>query len=744
MVLIDSPRGGTRDPEPDACAREPIRIPGGIQPHGALIVLGPGTLRIVQASTNLPHVTGAPIRTGQCLSEHVDATAAADLRAWLEGDTPLFLRTLVIAGNDVQVSAHRSAQGVLVEIEPPPVSESETLEAVYPRLRGFVEAMSSADSVAAIAAIAVRELRALTGFNRVLLYSFDETGDGTVLAEDGDGSLPSYLDLRFPASDIPAQARELYRLNRLRLIPDAGYTPVPLQPADSPVDGRPLDLGLAALRSVSPTHLEYMRNMGTWASMSVSILIDGQLWGLISCHNAAPRRVNAQIRTACDFIGQIASLQIGARERADRAMRRVRLKEAESALLARLAQARPFQQGLAENEEAWRGLVDADGAAILTEEGIITTGATPSEPEIRQLTLLLQRRGVTEVLATDHLTAFWPHAEAFSGTASGLLAISISQINPSYILWFRQEVVRTVRWGGDPRKPPAVDRLNPRRSFDAWKEQVRQRSRPWTDVEVEAARDFRTAVVSFVLRKAEEQAALTEELERSNSELEAFSYSVSHDLRAPFRHIAGYAELLSDRERTLDDKSRHYLNSIVDAALSAGRLVDDLLNFSQLGRASLSMSRVDMGKLIEEVRRLMQPDLAGRNIEWRVGSLPPAWGDGALLRQVWTNLLANAVKFTEGRDPAIIRIEGEDHGDRTVYRVSDNGIGFDQTYVHKLFGVFQRLHRAEEFAGTGIGLALTKRILDRHRGTIAAAGTVNAGASFTFSLPRRGKDAKRV
>lgn len=736
-------QSGTPPMDLDACAREPIRIPGGIQPHGALLVLSPETLRILQASANLGTMLGRTVNAGDDIADHVGGPLAADLRRWLASGAALFMRTVQIGGQEFQVSAHRGAQGALVELEEPPSSEDETLEAVYPRLRAFVDAMSSVESVVGIAEQAVHELRALTGFNRVLLYSFDEIGDGTVLAEDGDGVLPSYLDLRFPASDIPPQARDLYRLNRLRLIPDAYYAPVPLEPTISPVDGKPLDLSAAALRSVSPVHLEYMRNMGTGASMSISILVDGRLWGLISCHNEKPKRVNAQIRTACDFIGQIASLQIGARERADRAVQRIRLKRIESELLARLSHAPAFQESLAGNEAAWLQLVGADGAAVVTDDGTIMVGSTPSALEIKELAALLHRRGISDVLATDSLSALWPHAEAFAGTASGLLAISISQLHPSYILWFRQEVVRTVKWGGDPRKAPSLDRLNPRKSFETWKEQVRMRSLPWSEAEIDSARDFRNAVVNYVLRKAEEQAALTEQLERSNSELEAFSYSVSHDLRAPFRHIAGYAELLSDREKNLDAKSRHYLDSIVDAALSAGRLVDDLLNFSQLGRASLSMTRVDMAKLIEEVRRLMEPDLKDRAIDWRIAGVPPAWGDAALLRQVWTNLLANAIKFTAGRDPAIISIEGEETESATRYTVADNGVGFEQAYAHKLFGVFQRLHRAEDHPGTGIGLALTKRIVDRHHGTVSASGTPNNGASFTFSIPKRGKDAAK-
>ena len=251
-----------------------------------------------------------------------------------------------------------------------------------------------------------------------------------------------------------------------------------------------------------------------------------------------------------------------------------------------------------------------------------------------------------------------------------------------------------------------------------------------------------------MLRRAEERAELTEQLQRSNKELESFSYSVSHDLRAPFRHIVGYAELLQEREGDLGGVSKHYLANIIDAALSAGRLVDDLLNFSHVGRTNLAKHRVDMNKLTEEVRHGPRAGPEGRQIEWRIGPLPPAYGDAALLRQALLNLVGNAVKYTRGRQPAVIEVSGrtETEGETvgfTTYEVRDNGIGFDMTYAGKLFGVFQRLHRPEEFEGTGIGLALTRRIIDRHGGDIQAEGQPGKGALLRFTLPPQTGESSR-
>lgn len=755
--------------EPDLCAREPIHLPGSIQPHGALLVLDPTAFTLLQASSNASEVLGAELRPGGPWPRGVpllDAVLRAVRSARAEG---VASATLSAEGHRLSLQLHAGPQGLLVELEASSSSEADTFDALYPRIRSFVDRIEQAADVRGLCDIAAGEVRRLTGFHRVMVYRFNAEWHGTVIAEDGDGTLPSYLDLRFPASDIPAQARELYRRTRLRLIPDAHYTPVPVLPAASPRDGAPLDLSAAALRGVSPVHLTYMRNMGTAASMSISILFDGALWGLISCHHAEPRVLGPQLRSSCDFIGQLLAMQIGSRERGAHADARLALKDVESELLARVSRAPTVSSGLAESPEPWLRLAGASGAAVVKDGSVLTAGRTPSNEQLGALAAWLHQRRMASapaaaevaqasppgtapriegqidtVFQTHELPRHHPAAAAYTDTGCGLLAVPISALHAHYIFWFRPELVHTVRWGGEPVKATdAEGRLHPRLSFSQWAEEVRGKAERWGSAEVEAVASFRNSVVSFVLKRAEERALLTEKLETTNRELEAFSYSVSHDLRAPFRHVVGYAQLLREREEQLDERARHYLDAIIASALSAGQLVDDLLSFSQLGRATLDITRVDMDKMVTELRRSMEIDEGERRIEWRVAPLPPAFADAGLLRQAMANLLDNAVKYTGGRALAIIEVSGDDRSHETVYTIRDNGVGFDMTYVGKLFGVFQRLHRAEEFEGTGIGLALVRRIVDRHGGWIAAEGRIGEGAVFRIGVPKPAKEHAR-
>ncbi|WP_406701202.1 ATP-binding protein [Singulisphaera sp. Ch08] len=571
-----------------------------------------------------------------------------------------------------------------------------------------------------------------------MIYRFDDDGAGTVIAEDRNDVLPSYQGHRFPASDIPLQARELYRRNRIRLIANAEYRPVPIIPADDPRTGRPLDLSDATLRSVSPIHVEYMRNMGTAASMSISILREGQLWGLISCHNGTALDVPFEIRTACDLLGQVFSPQLDAKERQAEFEYRLKLTSVQTTLLAYMASEEEFADGLIKHPKELLEFAEAGGAAVVFNGKCHRVGSTPDEAAILRLIGWLSEDIAKDVFSTASLSEFISEAQAYKDQASGLLAISISKLYQSYILWFRPEVLRTVQWGGDPRKPIEDDglRLHPRKSFEVWKETVSLRSKPWRTSELETAAEFRNAVVGIVLRQAEELAELSEELKRSNQELEAFSYSVSHDLRAPFRHIVGYAELLSE-QLVLSETGQRYLSTIIESAQFAGILVDNLLAFSQMARSGISPVNLNVNQLVNEVCREVMAESAGRIIHWKIQPLSDAWADPVMMRLVLRNLLSNAVKYTRKRDEASIEIGCEDHRAEIIYFVRDNGTGFDMKYVGKLFGVFQRLHRMEEFEGTGIGLANVRRIIERHGGRTWAEGVVDQGATFYFTVPKK-------
>lgn len=724
------------------CAQEPIHVPGGIQPRGWM-ACADEQWRLTQFSANVRDWhPGVDALLGQSLSQLLGAACEQDIRdalADLDAEkTPALVGTYEIGGRRCDCMAHRHDGTIVVELEAVAGTEARRVSSLYPLIWQFVARLQKAQTVRALCELTARELRALTGFGRVLIYRFDADGHGQVLAEDLEPDYASYQGHHFPASDIPVQARQLYTLNPFRLIADADYQASPLVPAVNPVTGRPTDLTYALLRSVSPIHLQYMRNMGTMASMSVSILVKGRLWGLISCHHHSARDVPYETRAACQHVGQILSLQIEAKEDHWDAELRLESRRLLVALLATLAETDGSLDGLASAPEELLMFGNADGAAIVLDDRCVLVGQTPSKQEVLALSdwVLDHKR---DLVHTDQLARDFPPSAAYQSQASGVLALSISRVHRHLVIWFRPEVVQTVKWAGDPHKPAGMQGgiLNPRTSFDTWCEELRGRSQPWLTSTVTTAEELRHALVDIVLKKAQEMAALSQELTRINKELEAFSYSVSHDLRAPLRHIAGYADMVLDLEKdALSDRGVRHLRNVTSAARFAGVLVDSLLSFSKMGRAELRRMSVDLNQLVQDLVLETMGHVGDRRIEWDVGPLPVVEADPMLLQLALRNLLSNAVKYSATRSPAVIRLRAHSTDTEHVVTIEDNGVGFDMKYVGKLFGVFQRLHSEEAYEGTGIGLANVRRIIERHGGRVEAWGRLDHGARFTITLPK--------
>lgn len=739
------------------CDVEPIHVPGSVQAHGFLLVVDPANV-VRMVSENAAGFLDRPLSTilDQPLTAALPEPWGERLLEAVAREQPgisaRFLLTLprlrehrksldkLAAERDeyFEVVAHRSGELLLLEFEcAEALVDGDSLSG---RLYDAVTGFDQQAAVKELSQNAVEHLRALTGFDRVLLYNFEEDGSGTVLAESRNEALPSYLDLRFPASDVPRQARRLYELNRVRIIPDVQYTPSPIEGEGAAA----LDLSGSVLRSVSPIHREYMRNMGTMASMSISILIDGRLWGLISLHHKHPRLVPYRLRSYCDLLTQVYSSHLSARLKQAELTRAIELKQMETQLLTSMTAGPNYLNGLVSRGDDLLRMMGAQGGALVIGTNCILLGQTPPERAVLALTEWLAERGQREVYTSSYLSQEYPPAAEWAEVASGLMAVSLSRIHRSYFFWFRQELVRTVRWAGEPVKQETLAEngrleIHPRRSFALWSETVRHRSANWSRQEIAAAGELRAAILEVVLKRAEEMAELVTELEFANKELEAFSYSVSHDLRAPFRHISGFSELLLEEEaERLDEKGIRYIRKIMESARFAGLLVDTLLNFSRIARSRIEMRPVDMHYLAEEQwRETCAEECEGRMIQFACTDLPMQIGDVTLLRQVFRNLYSNAIKYTRATQNARVRVSFVEQPEETVFCVEDNGVGFDQTYAHKLFGVFQRLHRTEDFEGTGIGLANIRRIISRHGGSTWAEGKLGEGAKFFFSLPRR-------
>jgi light-regulated signal transduction histidine kinase (bacteriophytochrome) len=731
------------------CDREPIHLLGGLQPHGVLLAFTEPELLLHVVSANTAALLGqAPeALLGRALPEVLSPASLAVLTQALARPPGKLLR-LEVAGRAFAGLVHRGDGLTLLELEPMEegaLAGEEALAAMDVLLSPLHRAQGPQALLQAVA----DAVRTLTGFDRVMVYRFNADWHGEVVAESLARGVDGFLGMHFPASDIPAQARALYTRNTLRLIADARATPVPLVPAVLPMLGRPLDLSGAALRSVSQVHLEYLANMGVGASFSVSLLREGNLWGLIACHHGSPRHVPPATRQACDMLARLLTLQLATEERGATAEELARRAGLQSQLMARLSErAHGLSAALAQQEALLLALTGAQGAALLLGEAPVLVGTTPTAQQVQALATWLRGQPFEVPFHTEQLAALHPPAEAYAAVASGLLAVRLDPVAPRFALWFRPEVARTVTWAGDPRKPvvpgPGAERLHPRASFDAWKQEVRGTSLPWTPVDLELARRFREGLVGVVLRQA---AALA----RSNVELDAFSGTVAHDLREPLRGIQQYVSFtLEDHGEALGAEGREHLQQVERLARRTQGLLEGLFEYSRLGFVDLAWKEADLQEVLEDVLLTVSPRLKENKVEVRIPRrLPTLECDALRLGQVWVNLISNAAKYHPPGEPRWVEVgyhapdeplpawaERKEGG--YVFYVRDNGIGIAPQFHEAIFVMFRRLHAPQSYGGgSGAGLAIARRLVQLHGGALWVESTPGQGSTFYFTLGRR-------
>ncbi|UHD18158.1 GAF domain-containing protein [Thiocapsa bogorovii] len=485
------------------CEREQIQLAASIQPHGALIVLSEPDLVVIQVSEN----AGSLLRIdrdliGARLDELVPVLAAR-VRPRL-GDNlaqiPLVLRTPVGVRpeRDFDAIVHRPpAGGLVVELEP-----SGAAVDLSARINAALQTIIASASLRSLCDEAARIFKSIAGYDRVMVYRFDDEGHGEVLSEQREPELEAYLGNRYPDSDIPRIARRLYERNRIRLLVDVDYEPVRIHPRTSPVTGEDLDMSLCSLRSMSPIHIQYLKNMGVGATLVASLLVGGRLWGLIACHHRGPRFVQYEIRAVCELLAEAVATRIAALESFVQAQAELSVRRLEQRMVEAISREGDWTSALFDDPRTLLQTVDAAGAALICDGRILTTGEVPGTRDLREIGAWLDTQPRSAVMATASLRRDEPRLADLTPVASGILAAPVSSCMGEYLIWCRPERVRTVTWGGNPFKPvfsgndPA--QLSPRRSFAQWHQVVEGTSDPWTSANLATARLIGESVADVI------------------------------------------------------------------------------------------------------------------------------------------------------------------------------------------------------------------------------------------------------
>ena len=736
------------------CEHEPIHIPGSIQQHGFLLGLKKGEeegLLIDFCSENcLSYLeTSHNVLLGKRVSDLFGTENEATLEDFFQKSPSVEVANhrLWLAGHEFYCSLHISGNILILEAEPIAAIDRD-IAVIQQQTQQLLLYMQQSHTLREICALIAEDTRKLTGYDRVMIYRFDEQYNGEVIAESKREDLEPFLGLHYPHTDIPVQARQLYIKNLLRLITDVYYAPSPIFTVNDD-ENKNLDLGMAVLRSTSPIHIQYLINMGVGATLTISLVHQNRLWGLIACHHYSPKNISPAIRNAAQMQGHFITSQIEIRQNNEHFESAAQVNNALQSLIAQpFALDQSSFQSIAETPEILK-LCNANGVAILVHGNIYTAGVTPSANEIIALAQWLSAQMAEESVHTTSVHDIVPGLEIACENVAGMVYHRLNG-DEDCIMWFRQETITQVNWAGDPNKSIVKDAngLSPRKSFERWQETVRCHSQKWLHYELEAAANFALHLHrhrSAILLAEEERKyrTLSEILNETNQELEKINWISTHDLQEPLRKIQMYtSRLLTKSSDGMEDEVLRSIEKISSSASRMRTLIDDILVYNRLRKTDTFFNLVDLNLLIRDILTDYSDLIEEKNARVRVAELPKVSGMPLMLRQLFVNLIHNSLKFTlPDRQPVIElfaeKAIPEPHRDSYAHAIviQDNGIGFEQQYAETIFDIFKRLHSATDFPGSGIGLSLARKVMQSHGGDIMAEGSLNGGARFTLYFP---------
>lgn len=729
-----------------SCDTEPIHIPGKIQGHGFLLATDKN-FNITHCSANIQDFIS--MEASSLLGKSVNALSGITdfggnpfdlanmtmMMARQQRDLEKIGFDVLVKGTTFNVSVQFTERAYLFDFEPELSDLATNIQGIIGR--SLSEMLSDRDFVSLVGNAAT-QVRQIIGYDRVMVYKFHEDGHGEVVAESKDDELESWMGLHYPASDIPVQARELYKLNLVRLIADVHREPQAI--LTLPQFTAPLDLTHSGLRAVSPVHIRYLINMGVASSFSISILEKNNLWGLIACHNYTPRYINTNQRESAKLVGQVLSSAISFREQDQDQKAAAQHNRAIEGITRNLLRDISIEDALAGDLEFnLKNIVECTGAGLFFENNLRLVGKAPDEKFLHELIEWLgEQTKATGIYHTNKLSTDYPNAASHKELISGLLAIRLGKDLNEYLLWFRPETMTTVKWAGRPEKEQELDengliRISPRNSFAEWTEQVKLTSENWRKDEIKAATSLKEEVNYAVARRARELKVINDKLRLAYEELDTFSYTISHDLKGPITTIKSYAELMA-REGVSVEKIKLMAEKIKAGTKRMQVMIDEILQYARVGQSRLKSKTINMQRLLEELRQDLLISSVNPSLNIQLSGTPDIVGDEILIFQVFSNIIGNAVKYSAKNESPLVVIEGRIHEQETIYSISDNGIGIPTDQHQSIFELFSRATTSREFEGTGVGLAIVKRILEKHDGRIWLQSDTGNGSTFNLAF----------
>ncbi|MFZ8168197.1 ATP-binding protein [Alteromonas macleodii] len=738
----------------ERCEDEPIHIPESIQSYGFLIAFNYKDLKISIVSDNCESVFTEPL-----IGKHFLEILSSDTneRAFLEETFDRVTKTKIRlpiklhlkasmleegAAIDYLAVVYDSGQNYVVELEPATEFRDTYSAEQFIKLYAMSIAprFKEMTSLREMAQEMVSTIRYLTNMDRVVLYKFNDDYSGKVIAEAKADDMDSYQDLYFPASDIPAQARALYKTNWVRLTPDTELPPARLVPSTEASGREPLDLTRSLLRTFSPIHLQYIRNQGLRASFSISLVTDGELYGLISCHHREPSYIPQDVRLQCENLSQLFSWHLLAKEEEIAKHKKYATDEAVDAMLDRIGPANPISRVVKSGEKAFLEALNSSGFVYYSQYETITLGSTLPIELIKEIFSKASSQGGFPY-TNDALYDDYPEARQYG--IAGIMIIPLFEKKQYFTAWFRKETHRVQKWiGAEDEKSedaPKAQRLKPRASFTIHTRTIKGRSTSFDKADVDTANRLNRMFLVYALDVQERMHISIQELEKQDNYRNEFLATLAHELRNPLGPIMSGASIL---ETVDDDKTRKRVTAIINRqAEYMSKLINDLMDVSRItrGKVKLEFEKLSIQDVLSDSLEIVEQQVKAKKHNITVNYLEKdvtVYGDKARLSQIFSNIIHNAAKYTseQGRITVDIREEGV----MVVVAVKDNGMGIPEDRLKDVFNMFTQIeaHSTHTKGGLGIGLTLVSKLVMLHHGDVSVMSEgLGRGSTFEVRLP---------